>query len=194
MAPVLAAAPSGSDDLPVIEVFRVGPDGALVQAGDELPTAGDIWRHLGHATADTFDHARQIQARRGQRLGPARRERRGDREDVVHTTLADPGMVARAILANDPFAEALPYLRVHPGTLTVDRYGMRWRVSLGRGAARRGRNATLRIHPTPSANVTVIELIPDRPKLLQTRSFVRRGVVAAEALGRRLRGHALQYG
>lgn len=194
MAPVYAAAPSGSDDLPVIDVFRVGPNGALLESQDELPTASDIWRQLGHSTTETLDHARQLQARKGQRLGPARRERRGDREDVVHTTLADPGRVARAILARDPFAEGLPYLRVHPGTLSVDRHGMRWRVALGRGAARRGRNATLRIHPTPSANVTVIELIPDRPKLLQTRSFVRRGVIAAEALGRRLRTHAALYG
>ena len=63
---------------------------------------------------------------------------------------------------------------------------MSWKASVHTGRFRRRRPAELTVHPSPSSNLTVLELIPDRPRRFRTKRFVHTGVEAVDLLGRRL--------
>ena len=190
-----------------VEVFGVRSDGELIPLrpgsppGDGAPSGGDNQPADGERTwilgplSDATDHA-------GRRSGPPLRHgpktvrpggtgdrptRGGGREDVVAPVHVLPGPASRALHSGDLFDDPLPGVTVDVRSLEVGANGSSWNATVTCGLLRRrARPATLRAYPSPSANLTVLELVPRRSTLLHTRSFIRTGVPAIAALGSRI--------
>lgn len=175
-----------SEALPEIVVYVPGPDGEPVEL-PEPPTAGESLRVLGSRVGTRLEHVRDVHAATGQRLGPVtdRPDRRGASEEVLVPLLLDPARAAEAVLDGSLFESPLGQLWVIPESMCSDHRGLSWEARVRTGLFTR-RAATLRLYPSPSANVTVLELIPDRPRLVRTRAFVRVGVGAMRELALRL--------
>ncbi len=180
------AAGTGAETLPEIVVYVPGPDGEPVELAPPTTTA-DALRDLTSRVGHRLEHVRELHAATGQRLGPTtdRPDRRGASEEVLVSLLIDPALAAEAVLDGRLFQDPLGRLDVVTGSICVDDRGLSWSAGVRTGWFTR-RAATLRLYPSPSANVTVLELIPDRPRLLRTRAFVRVGVDAMRELALRL--------
>jgi len=169
-----------------VEVFGVGADGALLPltscGGGPDPDGDRAWDHVS-------DHISAYRARPGLRPGgfEDRPKRHGGREDVVAPVHVLPGPASNALHGGEIFREPLPKLNIDVGSLEVDSRGSSWKATVACGRLwTRQRKATLRAYPSPSANLTVLELIPTSPRQLYTRAFVKAGVPAIATLGHRL--------
>ena len=186
-----------------IEVFGVGPDGELIEirgradrawAGKALDDGGPGQANnpiAGYDTEIGADHRHQLgyRARPGQRPGgyEDRKSRTGGREDVITPVPVLPGPASRALHTGEPFREPLPGVTVDLESLKIDARGSSWNAVVDCGRfRRRRRRATLRAYPSPSLNLTILELVPNRPRLVHTRAFVNTGIDAIDTLGRRL--------
>ncbi len=89
------------------------------------------------------------------------------------------------------------------GERVAEADGLRLGARVGRGAGevvfagrlggrrgRGGRRVRLRIYPTPSANLTILELLPERRWMPQTDRYLRRGVPAVSDLTDRIEAAA----
>ena len=162
-----------------VEVFGVAPDGELIPLA-ERPER--LW-------SDDGGSGPFYRARPGLRPGgyEDRPERHGGREDVVAPVPVLPGVASRALHDGDVLRRPLPGLEIDLDSVAIDARGSAWDATVRCGPlGRRRRRATLRAYPSPSANLTVLELIPVRPRLLPTRAFIRAGVPAIATLGNRL--------
>lgn len=194
-----------------VEVFGVRSDGELIplttgssRSAEPARTASPppidsdrVWV-LGPVgdlacTADSADDdrwgPRSYQARRATRPGGYRDRptRAGGREDVVAPVPVLPGRASRALHTGDLFGDPLPGLRVDVDSLEVGVHGSSWDATVTWGRLRRRtRPATLRAYPSRSANLTVLELVPTRSRLIHTRAFVRAGVPAIATLCSRI--------
>ena len=167
-----------------IEVFGVGPDGDLVPlTSDDGPRQARTW------TADDVALP-TYRARPGLRPGgfDDRPNRRGGREDVVAPVPVQPGVASQVLHNGSVLRLPLPRVRVDVSSLEVDARGSSWKATVSCGYLSRRRRATLRAYPSPSSNLTVLQLIPARRRLFQTRAFVRAGVPAIATLSARLVG------
>ncbi len=122
----------------------------------------------------------------GARLGQAVDEprRSGFPEEILVTLHADPATTAERALAGTAFRSA-PRLLVDRSSLRVRRNDVLWRCTLRTGPWRR-RPATVRLYGSPSANVTVLTLSPERPRRVATRGFLRVGLRVMTELRDRL--------
>lgn len=169
-----------------VEVFGVGPDGELIEIRSRADRA---WN------GNTSDHDGPEQvlptyrARPGLRPGgyEDRMGRSGGQEDVMTPVAVLPGIASRALHSGVLFERPIPGLSVDQESLEADARGSTWKATVECGRfRRRPRKATLRAYPTPSLNLTILELVPTRPRLIHTRSFVTVGVEAIVTLSERL--------
>ncbi len=172
-------------DVGVLDVFDVGVDGSLVPVGNSTANDPSDARAL---TTEVIEALREVRARPGYRLGAGtdRLARQGRKEEISQPVLVRPGAAQRVINRGELFDEPIPALDVDPDSRVCDGDSYTWNATLRSGRFAR-RSACLYLHPTPSANVSILELIPSGRRRLARRRFVRRGVRAVDTLGRRLR-------
>lgn len=190
-----------------VEVFGVRSDGELIplrsgsaSPDESAPSQGQrafdtdrVWI-LGPVGVGAEKVGNQpgrppYQARQAARPGgyQDRPTRGGGREDVVAPVHVLPGPASRALHSGDLFDDPLPGVAVDVKSLEVGSTGSSWAATVTCGLLRRRtRPATLRAYPSPSANLTVLELVPTRSRLIHTRSFIRAGVPAIATLGLRI--------
>ena len=99
---------------------------------------------------------------------------------------ADPEVAITAMLDGTPLEPQIRGLRVAVASKVADHRGVTWKASVRPAFSPRRRRARLRVYPSPSTNITFIELIPDRPRRRRSAGFIRSGVRITEALGNRL--------
>ena len=187
----MAQSVSDSDPTGVVEidVFTIGPHGEL------LPIDASDGRGADDESLDGRDEGKgvlgrlsELRAQPGHRLGLVvdRVRRRGDYEEVVQPVAVLPGAARAVVIAGELFAEPIRSLDVDTASRTFEGDSITWRVSVRTGVFSRRRTAALCLHPTPSANLSVIELIPSKRRWFYTGRFVAAGVVAVDVVGSRL--------
>ena len=178
-----------TETLTPLEVFAVDEDGRLRADEDHLPTALDIIRMVRDAARDMHNQAKADRALAvANRPGPSmlQSDRKGAGDDIIHAVRADPVLAITAMLGAGPLDPPIPGLRVTLSSRVADHRGVTWAASVRPPLALRRRRARLRVYPSPSTNVTFIELIPDRPRRRRSGGFIRAGVRISETLGNRL--------
>ncbi len=174
-------------ELPDVEVMDV----FVLDEHGRLRTPAPIESDPADVRASAHDAVRQLQAVRatpGHRLGgePMTVMRAGVGEEISQPVLVDADVALERLADGDLLAE-LPRLRVDLGSRRLRGSTATWTAHLDTGPPRGERSAVLRLRPTPSRTVTIIELVPVRPRRFGTGSFVRLGVVAVAELADSLR-------
>lgn len=184
--------PGPAADPPIVPddeiiVWAVGPDGRPIEPEPPRPTE-EVLRETARTVVG---HLQERSATPGYRPGghDDRPTRLGDRGEVIQSLLVRPAAAAELVGRGDLFVPSLPRLRIDETTVDRTGLGFAWPATVRTGLFTRTR-ATLSIHPSPSANLTVLELLPDRMRRWRSRSFVRAGVIAIDELGDRLRQRA----
>ena len=190
---------SGAEDRPAsVRVVLDAPDEIEPPALElhEPVDVGELVREAGHRVGAAVEHAREFRASPGPRLGAGAgsARRRGGAEEIqtpvaVRPDLALPLASSGAVLDADIGAISVDVTTVSAESSSsgIGRVSCSVRVRTGSVMRRR---ASLRIRPSPSNNVTIIELVPDRAPWFRTGAFVRAGVPAVRELGDRLRAGA----
>lgn len=173
---------------PAIEVFGVDSDGELTPLARGVVADTDLLRSLSDAAAKKAHQAGRIKARPGPRIGGSadRSDREGGREDVVVPVPLKPHLAGAVLSMSEFFTRPLPRLAVDSTSLEADHRGYTWRADVRCWRFGRSRPATLRAYPSPSGNLTILELVPLRPGRIPTSSFIRAGVKAVSVLALRL--------
>ena len=164
--------------------FVLGDDGAPVDPDT-------IWPRRRRAGAGHVLHRRRPPRRRPderQRFdGPVvalRTEavrRRGCPEEIQITMLGHPADVTRALLHAPDLPRPTAELTIEAGSARVRRNTVTWQARLRTGMGRQ-RRVTLQVFGTPSSAVTVLTLVPTRPRTSPSRRFVRLGLRAMVAV------------
>lgn len=115
----------------------------------------------------------------------AQERRRGDSVEIVQTCHVRPAATESLVDAGGLDALRLSRLRLGADHERRGRADYVWRARLRTGVVG-GRLAVLHIRSTPSANLTVLELIPERPRWFGTRRFVTSGVRCIDELAKRI--------
>lgn len=173
------------EPLEEIVLFEVDDRGEFVEARPDEP------RSVGETLAAWRDALTAIQANAQQQHAglsavaesaqvdfPTRRVF-GDNVQV--TVLADARDATAIVLDEELIDRHVTGLRTVPESMRTHKAELSWTVML-RTAPWRDREATLRISPSPSFNVTVIRLTPRHARRSPSRAFVRRGLRAATTL------------
>jgi len=142
--------------------------------------AGEAIRGLAQWLTHRVEVAAEVKAVAGPRLGynPNRTDRKGSDEDVVTPVLLRP-IEALSVSSGDNFFDPPPQ------RLRVDPSWQSWVVTLRTGWFAT-RKAALRIGSSASGNLTVVQLVPYRPRRFRTSAFVTAGVPAVKELCDRL--------
>ena len=178
-------------DRAAVRVVLLGDDGEELPPGPGVGSADrHVLRETGQWLTEQVEHAREFHASPGPRLGPAEdtTQRRGTSEEVL-IPLAIPPRTALALATEGQVLhEPLGALVIEPDPARhrAAETGRRsWSATLHTGRVAR-RAATLRLRPSPSNRLTLIELVPTRAPHFRTDAFVRAGVPAVRELGTRL--------
>ena len=184
---------------PPVEVFGVRSDGELIPLRSGSSNHSEFSRPPVRPSSPKpsssprvpADVERRWELESGKPNRPGgygdRRSRTGGREDVVTPVPVLPGPASRALHTGQLFDEPLPGLDVNVDSLTIGTDGSSWDATVTWGRLRRrSRSATLRAYPSRSANLTVLELVPLRRRLIHTRAFIRAGVPAIATLSCRI--------
>lgn len=168
----------------VLDVFVLDDHGQLRAPAPAAPDPPELRR----AAHDAVRHLQEVKATPGHRLGsdPGTVIRLGLGEEIYQPVLIR-AEDALARLEDGVLFTGLPGFDVDLDSRQVRGWTATWDAQLDTGPPRGNRAAVLRVRPTPSRTVTVIELVPVRPRRFATRSFVRVGVQAIAELGGRLR-------
>ncbi len=157
---------------------------------------GPALRGAGRWIGDQVGQGGGYQAARGPRLGPVvdSASRRGSSEDVVTPVLVPPGLALAESVTETALASPVGPLTVDASPATAPRESeltpRSWPARLRTGVVGR-RSAILRLRPSPSLNLTIIELVPTRAPWFRSKSFVRAGVPAIAELAARIRAGAV---
>ena len=111
--------------------------------------------------------------------------REGTKSDIIRPVLLDPWQAWEVAGSGELFAEPIPRLSIDRGPTPAQSTYPVWTASLRTGWVKH-RSAQLQVSASPSFNVTVLELIPARPRRTGNRSFLRVGLPVIEELARRL--------
>lgn len=185
----MAPTEPATTDASLIDVFVVDASGGLSPydpAAD--PANEEPLLDLKAISVDAVRQLREIRATTGQRPGvlTAGAARDGHREEIFQPVFVPP-LAARDIFLTDAlFGAGNPRMDIDRSSRRDLGDTLTWRVKVHIGRWRRSRPALLYFHPSPSANLTVLELIPDRPRRFRTKHFIRVGVIAIDTLGLRL--------
>ena len=181
---------------PPVEVFGVRSDGELIplrpgSSNHTKPSRPPVSPAPPSGPRVSADPERRWELEIGKPNRPGgysdRRSMSGNREDVVAPVPVLPGPASRALHTGEVFDEPLPGLDVNVDSLTIDTHGSSWDATVTWGRLpRRSRSATLRAYPSRSANLTVLELVPRRRRLIHTGAFIRAGVPAIATLSCRI--------
>lgn len=160
----------------------IGPIGP-----SELANPVEALQEVGQWCSHQIDKAREIEARPGPRFGqPADQvQRTGSSEDVVAALRVSPAVVVAVARRGDIFDPPLKCLTVKIDSLEISGRSCSWQATLKTGRYRR-RPATLRIEPSPSGVLTILQLVPASSRRYRTRSFVTAGALAVSQLSDRL--------
>ena len=171
---------------PELIIWFPGPDGRPIESEPPRSTE-EVLRDAYHAVKPKFDQVRERGSTPGFRPGgfADRPARSGVRGEVVTSLLVRPRRAAGIAEKGDLFDPPLRGVKVDERSAAKAGPGLSWPVTVRTGMLSSTR-ATLRLQPSPSANLTVLELLPDRLSRWRERSFVRVGVTAVDQLAGRL--------
>ncbi|MEO0493237.1 MAG: hypothetical protein AAF081_07465 [Actinomycetota bacterium] len=172
-------------DVEVFEVFVFDEHGHLATPSPE-PVDGIDPRLLAGQVGERL---REVKATPGHRIG--RRSapviRNGLGEDICQPVLAPALSVLDRLFDSPDLLGGLPALEIDGPGVRTDATSAVWEVALQTGPPTGRRDAQLAVHASPSCNLTIIELVPRRPRRVRTKTFVRLGVAAIAELAERLR-------
>lgn len=175
-------------DVEVLDVFVVDETCELVTFDPNVHVGADLrtidLRALGD---DVVRQLREFRAAPGVRPGVQLTTvvRSGHREEICQPVLVPPNAAQHIFLTDVLFADHTR-IDVDESSRRVEGDTVTWQAKVPVGRFIRARRAELTVHPSPSSNLTVLELIPQRPRRFRTKRFVRAGVEAVDGLGRRL--------
>lgn len=177
--------PTSNDETetPVATATWIDDDGKAIEPDGSVESFVDVGLWMAHQ----IETVRDATATPGQRLGRAaeRTHRSGTKEEIVTPLPIRPDAAIEAISRGQLFDPSLDNLTVAPETLETRGFSCSWRATV-RTSTFRSRRATLRIGPSPSGNLTVLQLVPLRARRFRTTAFVETGVSVIESLGQRL--------
>lgn len=158
-----------------------------VKTREDALNPNEALSELGHWLTDRIDAVGEVKASSGPRLGPARErtQRSGSVEEVCAPLLLRPYFAISTLRRRDVFGDPLGTIDVESDSLETSGMSCSWFVTLRTGPLR-SRRATLRITPSPSGNITVLQLMPQESRRFYTRSFVKAGVPALDEVGQRI--------
>ena len=180
---------------PSVSVVLVGDDGEelIAHQPQTSPVVREVVRDSGHWLSERVDHARDYRANPGPRLGGGADQirRRGTSEEVQTPLALRPQEALRLASAGSLMAEDIGAISVDTSTCRSERTTqglgrLSWTVSVRTGHVMR-RRASLRLRPSPSNRLTIVELVPERARWFRTGAFVRAGVPAVRELCDRIR-------
>ncbi len=181
---------------PEIVMFFLGPDGAPVEphAPPAPRTLGEIYRSWRAALDDEREHGEFHRRRPPDRKvqGIGRPGRTGYRDEIVVTLRADPMQAVTEAVRGDLFDPPIARLEVDPESLESSRYELCWRATIRTGTRRRA--AKVRLYASPSLNVSVLSLLPARPRAIARTGFLRVGLRVMNQLRDRIDERVLRPG
>jgi len=142
------------------------------EAESEDPTDPAVDRA---ASVDPALIARQATWPNGQRA-----VRLGNAEEILITLASNPFAAMDVARTDVAFTPAIPGLRVDLGSRRDGDFEVSWEAALR--APVRWRKVSLRLYASPSLNVTVMTIVPDKARTISSRWFVRLGLRAARQL------------
>ncbi len=176
-----------------LEVFATGatiataPE-AVVEYPLDLPdgqTFGGLVRHGGDAIKDGLEHARDLRARPGPRLGGGptftASARSGGDSDIVRPVHVSPLFAGDFAAGGELFATPIPHLRVAG---RGDEQQLLWDCEL-HGESGRCR-VTFHLMASPSTVITVLELVPCKRVRRHRDRYLADGIAAIDAIAERL--------
>jgi hypothetical protein len=110
--------------------------------------------------------------------------RLGNAEEILITLPTNPFAAMDVARSGKPFAPAIPGLRVALDSRSDGDFEVSWNGALR--APIRWRKVSLRLYASPSLNVTVMTIVPDKARKISSRSFVRVGLRVARQLAREI--------
>ena len=112
--------------------------------------------------------------------------RLGNAEEILITLPTNPFRAMDVARTGRPFAPLIPGLRIVFDSRSDGDFEVSWRGALR--APIRWRSVSLRLYASPSLNVTVMTIVPDKARKISSRSFVRVGLRVARQLARQIEG------
>ncbi len=110
--------------------------------------------------------------------------RLGNAEEILITLPANPFASMDVARNRRVVAKPIRGLRVQTDSRRDGDFEVSWKAALR--APVRWRPVSLRLYASPSLNVTVMTIVPDKARKISSRSFVRVGLRAARELGRHI--------
>jgi hypothetical protein len=110
--------------------------------------------------------------------------RLGNAEEILITLPTNPFAAMDVARSGKPFAPSIPGLRVALDSRSDGDFEVSWDCALR--APIRWRKVSLRLYASPSLNVTVMTIVPDKARKISSRSFVRVGLRVARQLARKI--------
>jgi hypothetical protein len=109
------------------------------------------------------------------------------RDEVRAPVLADPRRIVAMAVSGGLRGWRTPWMRLDATSMELEsKWGVAWRVRVGLFPGRFGRAAMLRIYPSPSMNLTIVQLLPQRRRRVPAPTFVHLGVRSVRRLVRAL--------
>jgi hypothetical protein len=110
--------------------------------------------------------------------------RLGNAEEILITLPTNPLRAMDVARTGRPFVPLIPGLRVFLDSRRDGDFEVAWKGALR--APIRWRNVSLRLYASPSLNVTVMTIVPDKARKISSRSFVRVGLRVARQFARQV--------
>ena len=110
--------------------------------------------------------------------------RLGNAEEILITLPSNPFAAMQAARAADVFNPPIRGLRVDLGSRQDGDFEVVWHAALR--APLFWRKVSLRIYASPSLNVTVMTIVPDKARKISSRWFVHMGLKGARDLAQRI--------
>lgn len=175
------------NDRPIAIATWIDEEGEPIEPPEQIEPAQAL-SELSHWIAHQVEARGDIQATAGPRLGPPpeRTRRTGTGEEVVSPMLLRPELVLSAVRNGGVFDRPLQRMCIHIDSLDTAGLSCTWFTTLATGMFR-DRAATLRIGPSPSGNLTVLQLVPQRTRRFRTKAFVDAGIPAVDEVCDRFR-------
>ncbi|MBT4985784.1 MAG: hypothetical protein HOM89_14215 [Ilumatobacter sp.] len=112
--------------------------------------------------------------------------RLGHAEEILITLPSNPFRAMDVARTGRPFVPPIRGLRVALDSRRDGDFEVSWNGALR--APIRWRNVSLRLYASPSLNVTVLTIVPDKARRISSRSFVRVGLRVARELAGQIEG------